>query len=394
MFLLKNKIDKNLSYYLDHNSYKKYRVLIKCNNLRDNIVKKIHTYKGDVLYSLEYSNIICAKLNSTSIKQLIEYPEINYICFDEYLFLCGISVTKANKIYSSYTPTKTGKGIGVGVVDSGVFPHDDLLRPSNKIETFVDLINGFKFPYDDNGHGTCTCGIISGSGISSNNMYRGMAPGSVLYCYKAFDKLGKGFVSDTLYSIEELIKNNFIRVLCLPFELLNHNIFIIDLFNTLFLKAIEKGITPIVPSGSNINIESSIMGIATLQSCITVGGIDTTTSPTPYTFSSSGPYCKLDKPDISSACVGIYSLNSNNNFVSEKDGIKLYPPKLDAYYKSFTGTSLAVASISGICALLYEDKPSLSFQDISSLLKLSCELGDFNKNQLGEGILNVSRLLS
>ena len=61
MFLLKNKIDKNLSYYLKHNSYKKYRVLIKCNTLRDNIVKKIHTYKGDVLYSLEYCNIICCE---------------------------------------------------------------------------------------------------------------------------------------------------------------------------------------------------------------------------------------------------------------------------------------------------------------------------------------------
>ena len=352
MFLLKNKLDKNLSYYLNHNSYKKYRVLIKCNNLRANIVKRIQSYKGDVLYSLEYSNIICAKLNSTSIKRLIEYPEINYICFDEYLFLCGISVTKANKIYGACHLEITGTGIGIGVIDSGVFPHNDLLQPSNKIATFIDLINGFKFPYDDNGHGTCTCGIISGSGISSNNMYRGIASGSILHVYKAFDKLGKGYVSDTLYALEELIKNNSIKILCLPFELLTHNVFIIETFDTLFLKAIEKGITPIVPSGSNINCEGSIMGIATLNSCITVGGIDTTYPATPYKFSSSGPYGKIEKPDISSACVGIYSLNSNNNFLSEKDGIKLYPPKLEANYKSFTGTSLAVAFISGICALL------------------------------------------
>ena len=394
MFLLKNKIDKNLSYYLNNNSYKKYRVLIKCNNLRDNIVKKVHSYHGELLYSLEYSNIICAKLNANSIKRLIEYPEINYICFDEYLFLCGVSVTKANKIYSTYDSSITGTGIGIGVVDSGVFPHYDLLHPSNKIETFIDLINGHKYPYDDNGHGTCTCGIISGSGISSNNMYRGIAVGSMLHCYKAFDKLGKGFASDIFYSIEELIKINHIKVLCLPFELLTHNSFITEVFNTLFLKAIEKGITPIVPSGSNINDEGSIMGIATLNSCITVGGIDTTYSPTPYTYSSAGPYRKLQKPDVSAACVGIYSLNSNSNFISEKDGLKLYPPKLEANYKNFTGTSLAVAFISGICALLYEDKPSLSFYDISSLLKLSCELGEFNKNQLGEGILNVSRLLT
>ena len=394
MFLLKNKIDKNLNYYLNNNSYKKFRVIIKCNNLKENVVKKIKSYKGELLYSLDYSNIICAILNSTSIKRLSEYPEINYICFDEYLFLCGISVTKANKIYNSCKETFTGKNIGIGVIDSGVFPHDDLLNPTNKIGTFIDLINGLKFPYDDNGHGTCTCGIICGSGITSHYMYKGIATGSTLHCYKAFDKLGKGYVSTTLYAIEELLKADNIRVLCLPFELLTHNVFIIETFDKLFLKAIEMGITPIVPSGSNINSEGSIMGIATLNSCITVSGVDTTSTTKPYTFSSAGPYGKLTKPDISAACVGIYSLNSNTNFISEKDGLKLYPPKLDAYYKSFTGTSLPVAFICGICALIYENKPSLSFQDISSILKLSCELGDFNKHQLGQGIINVSRLLS
>lgn len=394
MFLFKNKLDQNLNYYLNNNSYKKYRVIIKFNNLKDTIIKKIRSYKGELIYSLDYSNIICAKLNSTSIKRLLEYPEVNYICFDEYLFLCGTSVTKANKIFGSYNSKLTGKGVGIGVIDSGVFPHEDLLHPNNKIELFIDLINNLKFPYDDNGHGTCTCGIICGSGIASNYLYNGIAQNALIYCYKAFDKLGKGFVSDTLFALEELIKNPNIKVLCLPFELLSHNTFIIDLFDSLFQKAIEKGITPVVPSGSNINCDCSIMGIATLKNCITVGGVNSSYPATPYPFSSAGPYGKLQKPDICAACVDIYSLNSNTNYISEKNGVKLYPPKLEAYYKAFTGTSLAASFVCGVCALLYEKKPSLSFHDISSLLKLASENSDSNKNQVGQGILSLSKLLT
>ena len=102
MFSYKNKLDKNLSYYVNNKSYKKYRVLIKCRNLQDSIAKKITSYKGELLYSLKYPKIICAKLNANSINRLIEYPEVSYVCFDEYLYLCGISVSAANGIPSTY----------------------------------------------------------------------------------------------------------------------------------------------------------------------------------------------------------------------------------------------------------------------------------------------------
>lgn len=395
MFSYKNKLDRNLRYYLSNKSYKQYRVLIKYKNFKDSIEKKISSYKGKLIHSLEYSSIICAELNSRAIDRLLEYPEIEYICFDEYLFLCGMSVSTANKFHVSEKYNLSGKGIGIGLVDSGIYPHKDLTTPSNKIGSFVDLINGLTFPYDDNGHGTSIAGIISSSGVSSNDMYKGIAEHATLHCYKAFDRLGKGFCSDILFSIEELIRNSDeynIKILCLPFELLTHNTFIIDAFNKTFIKAIDKSITPIVPSGSNNNELSSIMGIATLNSCITVGGADTNSSLKPFKYSSSGPFGKITKPDLIAACVNITSLNCDTSFISEKNGFKLYPKKLEASYKTFTGTSLAVAFISGLCALIYENNPDLTFNDVSSILKLSCDPCDFDKSLQGEGIVNMSKL--
>lgn len=396
MFFHKNKLDRNLKYYLSNNCYRKYRVLIKYKHLTDSIIKKLSSNKCELLYTLHYSKLLCAKIDSNTIDRILEYPEIEYICLDEYLFLCGMSVSTSNNLHLSEKYSLSGKGVGIGIVDSGVYPHVDLVTPSNRIELFKDLLNHLSYPYDDNGHGTCIAGLITGSGSSSNSLYTGIAPHSKLYCYKAFDKLGKGYSSDILFALEDLIESSEkynIKILVLPFELLTHNIFITKAFDDTFSKAIRLGIAPIVPSGSNLNSNGSIMGIATLSTCITVAGVDSNKQLTPYLYSSAGPYSKIQKPNLSAAAVNITSLNSDLSYISEKEGFKLYPPKLEASYKSFSGTSLSVAFIAGLCALLYENNPNLSFKDLLSILKLSCELHDFSKFQQGEGLINISKLL-
>ena len=397
MFSVKNKLDKNLRYLIDNKCYKSYRVLIEYKNLKSNLEKRLSS-KGFLIYTFKSSNIICANLPSNYIEKLIEYPEVSNIVFDEYLFLCGLSVSTANKHYVSKNFSLSGKNIGIGLIDSGIYPHDNLLYPHNNIGSFTDIVNHLKYPYDDNGHGTCMAGIIGDNGVNSNSIYKGVATGSKLHCYKAFDKLGKGYASDILFSIESLSENAEVynlKLLCLPFELLTHNIFIINVFNSAFDYCLEKGIIPIVPSGSNKNDFGSIMGIATLDNCITVGGIDTSLTTKLYDYSSCGPYQKRCKPNILCACANITSLNSDTSFYSEKNGMKLYPSKLNAEYKSFSGTSLSCAYVTGLCALLYEKHPNLTFDDIVSLLGLSCDkLEDLPKSKIGEGILNTRKLFT
>ena len=398
MFSYKKKLDCNLKYYISNNAYKNYRVLIQYKNFQSSIVKKINSYKGTVHHIIESANLISAELNSRGIDRILEYPEVEKIYLDEYLFLCGMSVTTANKIHFSETHGLSGTGIGIGLVDSGIFPHPDLTSPINRIELFEDLINNYQYPYDDNGHGTSMAGILCSNGLSSNNVYKGICSKSNLFCYKAFDKLGKGFASDILYSIESLSnisKEKNIKILCLPFELLTHSTFIISCFHSVFNYAISKGLIPIVPSGSNLNNSSSIMGIATLPNCITVAGLDTVSSTIkPYLYSSIGPYGKLSKPDLSAACVNIVSLNCDSNYISQKNGIKIYPSKLDAPYKAFTGSSIATAYISGLCALLCEKNPSMTFKDMSSLLTVACEpIEDISKTAQGKGTLNINKLM-
>jgi len=397
MFSLTKRLEPNLKSCMISNPYNNYRILIKYKRFQDSIIKKISSYKGTLINHIASCKVISARLNSKGIQRLLEYPEIEYICFDEYLFLCGISVNTANKVRLSNKNRNKGKGIGIAIIDSGVYPHTDLITPYNRISLFIDLINHLNYPYDDNGHGTCTAGIIAGNGKKSNGLYSGIAPESSIYSYKAFDRTGKGYFSDILYAMELVAKEGdkgIIKVLCLPFELLRYNIFIQKLFDSLVSLINSKNITCILPSGSNKNLDGSITGIALCDKCITVSGYDSSSSIEPYTYSSIGASRRDSKPNLCASCANIVSLNSDVNFISERDGNKLYPSKLDLSYKTFSGTSISAAYIAGICALIYEEDKNLSPKDISSILKVACEpIDSLPKNYQGDGIVNIKLIL-
>lgn len=396
MFSFKNKLDPLLRHALLGSLYENYRVIIHCKSLENKTVNKIKSLKCEILCHIPSINCICAILPASVIDRLLEYPQVSYITFDSYAHLCGSSILASNGVSFQSNYNLTGKGIGIGIIDSGVYPHCDLLNPSSRIKKFIDLVNNLKYPYDDNGHGTFMSGLICGSGYGSKGMYKGVAKDSHLYMIKAFNKLGKGFISDILFSLETIINESDdfnIKIICLPFETLETNEFVLSLFSKIFDIAISKGLVVIVPSGSNKNVKSSVRGIATLSNCITVGGYDSIETPQIYEYSSCGPFQKLDKPNLIAACVDICSLITDTKFISEKNGVKLYPPCITNLYTTYTGTSCSTAFISGICALLYENNKNLCFKDTLALLKVSSNLINSPKYMQGSGIINLEKLL-
>jgi subtilisin family serine protease len=98
---------------------------------------------------------------------------------------------------------RTGHGLTVAVIDSGVHPHDDL--PAHRIRKFVDFVNGRETPYDDFGHGTHVAGILAGNGARSSSLddpYIGIAPGADVVALKVLDAEGVGKTSDVIAALE------------------------------------------------------------------------------------------------------------------------------------------------------------------------------------------------
>ena len=261
MFSIKNKLESNLKISLDEGLYKNYRVIIKCTSLPEAIEKKIKTYNGTIIHSISMINCICATLTPRSINRIIEFPQVSFITNDYFALLCGEKgVLASNGITFQGRYKLTGKDVCIGVIDSGTYPHSDLLNPKNKIKKFVDLVGNYKYPYDDNGHGTFISGIICGSGIQSKGLYRGIAEGSSIYSVKAFNSIGKGYISDILFSLQLLMQESIdenIKVICLPFELEINDYFILSLFEKFFEEAVKSNITVVVPTGHQGDSEGS-----------------------------------------------------------------------------------------------------------------------------------------
>ena len=88
-----------------------------------------------------------------------------------------------------YSMGITGRGIGVAVLDTGIFLHEDL---KDRVKGFADFVRRKDRPYDDNGHGTHVAAMIGGSGASMEGKYRGVAPGCSIIAVKVLDHRGNG----------------------------------------------------------------------------------------------------------------------------------------------------------------------------------------------------------
>jgi hypothetical protein len=98
MFSFKSKLDINLKASMESKSYKSYRVIIKCKNIREHVENKIKGFKGEVIHSMPSINCLCANLSSNSIERLLEHPEVEFITFDRTAILSGSSILSANGV--------------------------------------------------------------------------------------------------------------------------------------------------------------------------------------------------------------------------------------------------------------------------------------------------------
>ncbi len=97
-----------------------------------------------------------------------------------------------------------GEGIGVAVLDTGIYLHPDF---GQRVNCFLDYINGRKAPYDDNGHGTHIGGIIGGDGGASQGTYMGIAPRCHFIIIKILDRKGNGNTEHVVQAVDWLVRH-------------------------------------------------------------------------------------------------------------------------------------------------------------------------------------------
>lgn len=257
----------------------------------------------------------------------------------------------------------TGASETVCVIDTGADYNHTWLGSGwgNKVIGGYDFVNGDTDPYDDNGHGTYTAGIIA----SNNTTYRGLAPDANIVAIKALDSNGSGFESDVIAGINWCVANATqfnISVISMSVEgstLFSGNC---DSSKASFRNAIntatEKNISVIASSG-NSGSTSNMPAPACIQNATSVGS--TTKTDGISSFSNRNNVTDLFAPGSSITSLvptGSCSLCASSGF------------------GTFSGTSASAPHVSAAFALLrqykrLENGTILNPAQIESALKAS-----------------------
>ncbi|WP_192930318.1 S8 family peptidase [Alkaliphilus pronyensis] len=354
----------------------------ECDELEEFIIKM----GGKIKHKLKLINAVAAYMPTVGVKSVARDRFIEKIHLDDraYKLMDIATVTVGSDYANEYG--LTGKDVTVAVIDTGIYPHNDLVRPTNRIIGFKDFVGNQANPYDDDGHGTHVAGIIAGNGFSSRGKYIGIAPDANLVGVKVLDEDGGGSVSDVIAGIEWAIDNKEkykIRVLTLSLGTKAKSTYQEDPLCKAVDAAVRNGITVVGAAGNNGPKKSTIDSPAISPNIISVGACDDRngsdlSSITIADFSSRGPTPDgYTKPDVIAPGVGINSLSNDGNG-----------------YIALSGTSMATPVVAGCAALLYENNPSYSPNQIKSVITNTANSLGLPNQEQGSGLLDIRKILN
>lgn len=329
-----------------------------------------HTASFNVMPMLE------VKLSQAEVQKLQkQYTNIDIYSVQQYEVGATEEIVPPQFTTIQTTPEQTtpytGKGVKIGVIDSGIDVNHSELDVKGGM-CALDHLCPQGTPYqDDLGHGTHVAGIIAakknGAGIV------GVAPNSELYSIKVINHLNSGTTTQIVRGIEWAIENEM--------DIINMSITTKRNDPALELalnQAYQAGILLVGAAGNDGfgDIADTVTYPAKYESVIAVSAIDTDGAK--LYESSMGPEVELTAPGgkINSTYPRILDTTDG-----KRDG-----------YTTLSGTSMAAPHVTGIAALLKERYPQMSNYEIRAVLANSAkDIGKPGKDdQFGYGLVQYA----
>ena len=352
---------------------------------------------GEVKIQLGIINGFSAVIPESAFVELAAHSEVDSVIPDTRVLLAGWEVSdrsddgamhriNANVIQSTryWKNGYTGAGIGVAIIDSGVAPVDGLTAPG-KVVNGADLSFDSQFDnlryLDLYGHGTHLAGIIAGRDDAAPTIpkirdlqtnFVGVAPGALILNVKVADGNGAVDVSQVIAAIDWVVQHRNdrgmnIRVLNLAFGTDGIQDYLLDPLAYAVEVAWRRGIVVVVAAG-NDGDRSRLRNPAYDPFVIAVGADDAQGTYDPeddiiIPSSSCGSATRpvdLVAPGQSVISLRVPGAYSDVNYPGASVG--------DRFFRG-TGTSQAAAVVSGAVALVLDQRPDLTPDQVKALLK-------------------------
>jgi serine protease AprX len=296
------------------------------------------------------------------------------------------------------TPKLQGTGIGVAVVDSGINWQPDLytLSGSNRVVANVRFNTDYNATtFDNYGHGSHVAGIVGGNGRSSNGAYIGVAPMVNLVNVKVSNDDGSATASTVVAGLQWILNNKDaynIRVVNISL-----NSAVPESYHTSPLSAAVEVLwfnkIVVVVSAGNSGV-GALYPPANDPFVITVGAVDDkgtadVNDDVMPVFSAYGNTSDgFAKPDLVAPGKGIVSLLGNGGGVIPTQ----HPAnRVDNTYFRMSGTSTSAPMVAGAVALLLEDEPNLTPDQVKYRLMATAgkNWANYDSQKAGAGYLDV-----
>lgn len=313
-----------------------------------------------------------AELTGREITKLAKNPKVRWISVDAPMASTAVVSPNSGSVSpfagavraTELWDTLTGQGVGVAVVDSGINDHPDIQG-----RIIVSINETAEADANDNYvHGTHVGGIIAGDGSASGGTRMGIAPGANLINVKVSDSNGMSYASDFVDGLEWIYNNRTaynIRVVNISM-----NSTVAESYhNSPIDAAVEilwfNGIVVVVSAGNNGSTSGPVplFPPANDPFVITVGAArdQGTASITDDAFEAFSAYGTTEdgyaKPDLVAPGRDIISLLAS----TQAQGYINHPShRVDEYYFRMSGTSMSAPMVSGAIALLLQDEPNLT----------------------------------
>ena len=279
-----------------------------------------------------------------------------------------------NELVDSQGNPITGRGIRVGIIDTGVdYSHPDLGGCSSqqftsgtcaKVAGGYDWVDDDNDPMDEHLHGTHVASIAAGNGI-----VKGVAPDATIFALRVLGASGGGSSSDVIQAIEWSTDPNG------DTDLSDH----LDVINLSLGSeggdpdspdsraadsASNAGVVVVIAAGNSGPNAESIGSPGASRKAITVGAVGR--EDTVADFSSRGPVRSgsdiIDKPDVVAPGVEI---------CAAKLPLASLDTCQDEQHAPLSGTSMATPHVAGIAALMKQANSLLSPAAVKSILRFT-----------------------
>jgi serine protease AprX len=273
----------------------------------------------------------------------------------------------------------SGRGVSVAVLDSGVARDPDLTQSSNRILASVGFAGERDSARPDpGGHGTHVAGTIAGDGTSSGGQFVGVAPRANIVDVQVLDRDGHGRKSSVIRGLEWVLHfqpTYNIRIVNLSFGAVAHGSYRQDPLTAAIETAWKHGLVVVVAAGNGGPNSGSVVTPGVDPYAITVGASDdqatfTTADDLLAWFSAWGlPVDSTAKPDLIAPGRRIVSLRVPGSTLDTLLPDHIVTAANGARYFRLTGTSMATGVVSGAVALLLEHQPTLTPDQVKTILK-------------------------